>query len=104
MYLIVENKSTMYSMCVCEAERTEITCSFQPSAGDFEDEPSEDYKWVIAWLERWKTALRVENYSTRGWEHTWDIEAPEDAIAEVPNNFLCASEWSGWTVPRKQEG
>ena len=71
------------------------------SASDFEDEPSGDYKWVIAWLERWKTVLRVANYSTGGWEHIWDIEAPEDAIAEVPNNLLCASEWSGWTVPRK---
>jgi hypothetical protein len=69
-------------------------------AGDFEDEPSADYKWVVAWLERWKTVLRVANYSTGGWEHIWDIEAPEDAIAEVPDNLLCASEWSGWNVPR----
>lgn len=70
-------------------------------AGDFENETSADYKWVVAWLERWKAELRIANYSTGGWEHTWDIEAPEAAIAEVPDDLLCASEWSGWNVPRR---
>lgn len=68
--------------------------------GDFDDEPSADYLWVAAWLERWKHVLRVENYSSGGWEHIWDIEAPEAVVAEVPEHLFCASEWSGWTVPR----
>ena len=70
-------------------------------AGDFEDTPSADYRWVSAWLARWKAALRVADYSTGGSEHIWNIEAPEEAIAEVPDHLFCASEWSGWTVPRK---
>ena len=66
-------------------------------AGDFGDQPSEDYKWVIAWLERWKPAVRVANYSTGGWEHIWNIEDPEAAIAEVPKHLLC---WSEWSTPK----
>ncbi len=63
-------------------------------AGDFEDQPSEDYKWVIAWLERWKPVLHIAHYETGGWEHIWYIEGPEAAIAEVPEHLLCASAWS----------
>jgi len=70
-------------------------------AGDFEDAPSADYQWVTSWLERWKAALRVADYSTGGSEHIWNVEATEEAIAEVPEHLLCASEWSGWTVLRK---
>jgi hypothetical protein len=70
-------------------------------AEDFENESSAQYKWVIAWMERWEGVIRVADYSTGGWEHIWDIEAPEDAIAEIPQDLLGASEWSGWTVSRK---
>jgi len=70
-------------------------------ANDPEDKHSVDYQWVIEWLERWKAVLRVANYATGGWEHIWDIEGSEAAIAEVPDHLLCASEWSEWAVPRK---
>jgi hypothetical protein len=49
---------------------------------------------VTAWLERWKPAVRVAGYSTGGWEHHWDVEGPEAAIAEVPARLLCASAWT----------
>jgi hypothetical protein len=62
---------------------------------DYSDgELSADYKWVTAWLERWKPAVRVAGYSTGGWEHHWDVEGPEAAIAEVPARLLCASAWT----------
>ena len=70
-------------------------------ANDPDDKHSADYQLVIEWLERWKAMLRIANYSTGGWEHIWDVEAPEAVIAEVPDHLLCASKWSGWTVPRE---
>ena len=62
--------------------------------------PSADYEWVTAWLERWKPSLRIESHSAGGWEHIWNLEGPEEAILEVPEHLLCASEWAGWTVTR----
>ena len=71
----------------------------------FADDPGEersgDYEWVAAWLDRRKPVLRVADYSTGGWEHVWNIEGPEEAIADVPDHLLCVSEWSEWPVPRK---
>lgn len=61
---------------------------------DPNDEQSADYVWVQAWLERWKGKVRVVDYSTGGWEHLWDVEAPPEAAAEVPDRLLCASAWS----------
>ncbi len=60
------------------------------------DEDSSDYDWVSAWIIKWKSEfqLTVADYSTGGWEHYWDIEASEAAIAEVPENYFCDSEWS----------
>ena len=60
-----------------------------------DDDPT-DFNWVKAWIKKWKLAgkLRVEDYSTGGWEHYWDVEASEAAIAEVPENYFCSSEWS----------
>jgi hypothetical protein len=60
------------------------------------DEDDSDFKWVQAWIKRWKSVdkLRIEEYSSGGWEHLWDIEASEEAVAEVPKNYLCDSEWS----------
>lgn len=60
------------------------------------DEDSTDYDWVKAWIKRWKLTdkLRVQDYSSGGWEHYWDIEASKEAVAEVPVDYLCDSEWS----------
>lgn len=38
------------------------------------------------WLEKWKSVVRVEEYSTGGWEHVWDLAAPEEAISEIPED------------------
>ena len=60
-----------------------------------DDDPT-DFNWVQAWIERWKLVdkLRVADYSTGGWEHCWDIAAYAEAVAEVPADYLCASEWA----------
>jgi hypothetical protein len=63
-------------------------------ADDQGDHPSADYAWVDAWLKRWKGHVRIVDYSTGGWEHLWDIEAPPEAAAEIPEHLLCMSEWS----------
>jgi hypothetical protein len=63
-------------------------------ADDPGDQPSNDYAWVDAWLQRWKGRVRVVNYSSGGWEHLWNVEAPSEAVAEVPEHLLCESEWS----------
>ena len=59
-------------------------------------EDASDFEWVQAWILKWKRAdqLKVVDYSSGGWEHLWDIEASSDAVAEVPENYLCDSEWS----------
>jgi hypothetical protein len=53
-----------------------------------------DYKAAEAWLERWRDQVNVVEYSSGGWEHLWNIEATSAAIAEVPETWLCASEWA----------
>lgn len=55
---------------------------------------SADFDWVSAWLERWKGQVTIADYSSGGWEHLWDIEAPQAAVSEVPEDFLCSSAWS----------
>jgi len=49
---------------------------------------------VRAWLKKWEGKVRVADYSTGGYEHLWDIEGPEEAIAELPKEWLCDSKWS----------
>ena len=60
-----------------------------------DDDPT-DFSWVQAWIDRWKLVdkLRIADYSTGGWEHYWDIETCAEAVAEVPEDYLCASEWA----------
>ena len=60
-----------------------------------DDDPT-DFNWVEAWIEKWKNLnkLKLADYSTGGWEHYWDVEAAPEAIAEVPEEYLCASEWA----------
>ncbi len=60
------------------------------------NEDSSDFDWMEAWIKKWKNLnkLKVADYSTGGWEHYWDIEAVQEAIEEVPEEYLCASEWA----------
>jgi hypothetical protein len=53
-----------------------------------------DYEAALAWFERFRDQVNVVEYSTGGWEHLWHIEATPEAIAEVPEAWLCDSEWS----------
>ena len=53
-----------------------------------------DFDVVSAWLEKWEGKVRAANYSTGGFEHIWDVEGPTEAIAELPEEWLCDSEWS----------
>jgi len=58
-------------------------------------EDAADFDLVSEWLEKWKDSVHVESYSTGGWEHLWDIEAPDAALAELPQSFFCSSAWAG---------
>ena len=55
---------------------------------------SADFDWMREWLAKWGEAARVDNYSTGGWEHIWNIEATVEAAAEIPEDWLCASDWA----------
>lgn len=55
---------------------------------------SADFERVDSWLEKWKERVTVADYSSGGWEHCWDIEAPSEAVAEIPEEWLCSSEWA----------
>ncbi|WP_161958044.1 hypothetical protein [Azospirillum palustre] len=61
---------------------------------DSYDVPSFDYAWVERWLKRWNGQVVVVDYSSGGWEHIWDVSGPREAIAEIPERFLCASKWA----------
>lgn len=55
---------------------------------------SEDFDFVEVWLKKWEGRVRVTNYSTGGWEHIWDVEGSEEAISEIPPEWICESKWS----------
>jgi hypothetical protein len=54
-----------------------------------------DYLSMKAWIEKWKSELHIEDYSSGGYEHCWDFEVPEAAVLELPSEWLCASDWAG---------
>jgi hypothetical protein len=58
------------------------------------DEDSSDFDWVCAWLEKWAGQVTITDYVTGGWEHLWDVAAPQAAMSEIPEDYLCASAWS----------
>ncbi len=60
-----------------------------------------DYKAAEAWFERWQDQVNVVEYSSGGWEHMWDVEASDEAIADLPKNFLCDSQWSNPALFKK---
>lgn len=64
-------------------------------AGDFGEHPSEEYSLVERWLEKWSEVIEVAEYSTGGWEHIWDVSGPKQAIDDIPDEFLCGSDWAG---------
>lgn len=53
-----------------------------------------NFEWMRSWLAKWCESVHVAKYSTGGWEHCWDLEAPIEAIAEIPEEWLCTSEWT----------
>ena len=67
------------------------------------DHPSPDYRWAQEWLTRWSGQVRVVDYATGGWEHMWDVEGPEEAIAEIPDRLSAVSAWSQQPYPPSGE-
>ncbi|WP_321349425.1 hypothetical protein [Halopseudomonas oceani] len=53
-----------------------------------------DFVFMKKWLAKWEVEVTIADYSTGGWEHCWDLEAPEEAIQEIPEDWLCASDWA----------
>ena len=60
---------------------------------DHVDSPK-DFDFVQAWLKKWEGEVHVVDYSTGGWEHIWDIEVSNEALSEIPADWLCSSKWS----------
>jgi hypothetical protein len=58
------------------------------------DEDSTDFDWVCAWLEKWAGQVTITDCSSGGWEQLWNVEAPQEAVSEVPEDYLCSSAWS----------
>lgn len=52
-----------------------------------------DFVFMQAWLEKWKDEVHIDHYSSGGWEHVWDIEASDEALSEIPEDWFCASDW-----------
>ena len=67
---------------------------------DRDDHPSDDYAWVEGWLRRRGAHVAVRGYSTGGYEHVWDVEGTQEALSEIPEDFLCHSA----SVERTQAG
>jgi hypothetical protein len=55
-----------------------------------------EFDQVQEFLTRWKSAITIADYSTGGWEHTWNLIIHDDAIQEIPKHWLCSSEWAGY--------
>jgi hypothetical protein len=72
-------------------------CKATIFAGDFDDHPSEDYMRVEKWLNKWRESIVVAEYTSGGWEHIWNVSGPKEAIKEIPEDLLCASEWAGYS-------
>jgi hypothetical protein len=60
------------------------------------DDSDKDYLFMKSWLDKWANSIKVQKYSTGGWEHIWDIDAPETAVNEIPKGWLCSSDWAGY--------
>jgi hypothetical protein len=63
---------------------------------DHPDDDRTDHDFIDAWLTRWSGEVTIADYSTGGWEHIWDIEAPRHAIQEIPKRFFCSSDWANY--------
>lgn len=51
------------------------------------DEDASDFDWVRAWLDKWADKVTISDYSSGGWEHLWDVEAPKITVTKL-DNFL----------------
>jgi hypothetical protein len=52
---------------------------------------------VEKWLNKWRESIVVAEYTSGGWEHIWNVSGPKEAIKEIPEDLLCASEWAGYS-------
>ena len=60
-----------------------------------------DFIFMKAWFKKWESKIHIENYVSGGFEHCWDVEAPENAIDEIPEDWLCMSKWANPDVFNK---
>jgi hypothetical protein len=65
------------------------------------DAGSPEQAAVEAWLERWRSRLPFvsDNEGCGCCVHIYRVEAPPDALGELPPDVFAASEWSGIPYP-----
>lgn len=59
----------------------------------------ESYRWVQEWFLRWGGRVRIEYEAGSGHDFYWDVEAPAEAIAEIPEGVRSFSQWSQRPYP-----
>ena len=52
------------------------------------------YKFMTSWFSKWGSNIHIENHSSGGWEHCWDLEGPVEAFDEIPKDYFCHSDWA----------
>ena len=73
------------------AAQEDVRCTL---FADHPDDDSADVDAVLAWHERWGKSVKVVDYSTGGSEHLWNVEAPLNALQELPKRFFRSSAWA----------
>jgi hypothetical protein len=62
-----------------------------------------DYRWVREWFARWGDRVRIESESGSSPDWSWDVEAPAEAVAELPDRLSALSPWSQQPFPPVRE-
>jgi hypothetical protein len=62
-----------------------------------------EYRWVREWFARWGDRVRIERDDGSDPDYYWDVEGPAEAVAEIPEELTCLSEWSRRPYPAARE-
>jgi hypothetical protein len=62
-----------------------------------------DYRWVREWFARWGNGVRIESECGSSPDWSWDVEAPAEAIAEIPERLSAVSQWALRPYPSVRE-
>ena len=49
---------------------------------------SSDLEFVKAWISKWKGSLEIIKHFKSDTQHSWDLNAPVEAIRELPDSWL----------------